>query len=201
MSPERAALIRAAFRLEWLTASWLLIEAGVALASGIAARSLTLVAFGADSVIELISACVLLWRLDLELRRGEEFAEATERLAARIGAVLLIALAAYVACSAAWTLWRGAGQEFSIAGLVLAVLAIPIMLRLASAKSRIAAAIESAALRADAAESIACAYLSIIVVIGLCLQWLTGAWWVDGVAALALVPFLVREAMEAWEAE
>ena len=70
MTPERAALIRAAFRLEWLTAAWLIIEAGVALAAGLAAHSLTLVAFGADSVIELMSAAVLLWRLDLELRRG-----------------------------------------------------------------------------------------------------------------------------------
>jgi divalent metal cation (Fe/Co/Zn/Cd) transporter len=201
MSPERAALIRAAFRLEWLTASWLLIEAGIALASGIAARSLTLVAFGADSVIELTSAGVLIWRLDLELRRGEEFSEATERLAARIGACLLIALTVYVAAGATWALWRGEGQDFSLPGLILAVLAIPIMLRLASAKTRIAAAIESAALRTDAAESIACAYLSVVVVLGLVVQWLTGAWWVDGIAALALIPFLMREAMEAWEAE
>src|SRR5579859_4329897 len=107
MTPERAQLVRTAFRLERLTAGWMLIEAGVALGSGIAAHSLTLVAFGADSVIELLSALVLLWRLDVELRRGAEFSEAAERLAARLAATLLIALTLYVAASAALALWRG----------------------------------------------------------------------------------------------
>ena len=93
------------------------------------------------------------------------------------------------------------GQEFSTPGLILAVVAVPVMYWLARAKRRIADQINSAALRADAAESIACAYLSMTVVIGLVVQAAIGAWWVDSVTALALVAFLVKEGIEAWRGE
>lgn len=182
-----------------MTAGWMIIESAIALWAGVAAHSLTLIAFGGDSVIELLSAGVLLWRLNVELRERAKFSEATEHRAAKIGAILLIALSVYVVASAAWGLWSGRGQEFSTAGLVLAVLAIPIMYVLAKAKRQIADAIGSAALRADAAESIACGYLSGVVLVGLTAQWAIGAWWVDGVSALALTPFLIKEAREAWE--
>src|SRR5215470_14015694 len=85
----RPDLVRRAFRLEWFTAGWMLIEAAVAIGSGIAAHSLSLIAFGADSLIELASAGVLLWRLDVELRRGVEFSEKVESRASRIGGALL----------------------------------------------------------------------------------------------------------------
>jgi divalent metal cation (Fe/Co/Zn/Cd) transporter len=195
---NREELIERAFRLEWITAAWMVVEAAVAIGSGVAARSLTLIAFGADSVIELLSACLLLWRLRVELRERENFSEATERTAGRAGAVLLVALSLYVVASAAWSLWRRTGQEFSALGLALAMLAIPIMAVLATAKRRLAQAIGSAALRADAIESVACLYLSCVVVIGLLAQWAIGAWWIDGVSALVLTPFLIKEAHEAW---
>jgi len=117
---RRGGLVEQALRLEWLTAAWMLIEAAVAISSGIAAHSLTLIAFGADSVIELLSALLLLWRLMVELRRGEDFPEELEERAAKIGALLLLALSLYVIVSAAWALWRGEGQEFSLPGIVLA---------------------------------------------------------------------------------
>jgi len=195
---NREGLIKRAFWLEWITAGWMIVEAAVAIFSGVAAQSLTLVAFGADGVIELLSACLLLWRLGVELRQREEFSEATERAAGRVGAALLIALAVYIAGSAVWSLWQRTGQEFSALGLALAMLAIPIMAGLATAKRRLADAIGSAALRADAIESVACLYLSCVVVVGLLAQWAIGAWWVDGVSALALTPFLIKEAHEAW---
>ena len=195
---NREELIERAFRLEWITAGWMVVEAAVAIGSGVAARSLTLIAFGADSVIELLSACLLLWRLRVELRERENFSEATERTAGRAGAALLVALSLYVVASAAWSLWRRTGQEFSALGLALALLAIPIMAVLATAKRRLAEAIGSAALRADAIESVACLYLSCVVVIGLLAQWAIGAWWIDGVSALVLTPFLIKEAHEAW---
>jgi divalent metal cation (Fe/Co/Zn/Cd) transporter len=195
---NREELIERAFRLEWITAGWMVVEAAVAIGSGVAARSLTLIAFGADSVIELLSACLLLWRLRVELRERENFSEATERTAGKAGAVLLCALSLYVVASAAWSLWRRTGQEFSALGLALALMAIPIMAVLATAKRRLAEAIGSAALRADAIESVACLYLSCVVVIGLLAQWAIGAWWIDGVSALVLTPFLIKEAHEAW---
>ena len=136
----------------------MLIEATVAIGSGVSARSLSLIAFGADSLIELASAGVVLWRLTSEMRLGMEFPENVERRASRIAGALLFALAAYVIATAAYGLWRGDGQEFSAPGFVLMVLAIPIMLVLAKAKIRVADEIGSRALRADAIESIACAY-------------------------------------------
>jgi len=197
-SAARREMIAKALRLEWLTIAWLLIEAAAASAAGVAAHSLTLLAFGADSIIELASAGVLLWRLTIELRRGDEFPEIIERRAARAGALLLFALAVYVVATAAWSLASGSGQQFSLIGLTVAVAAMPVMLGLARAKTRIAESIGSRALRTDAVEAIACAYLSAVVVVGLIAQWRLAAWWIDGVTALALVPLLVREAVEAW---
>ena len=166
----RSDLVRRAFRLEWLTAAWMAIEAAVAIGSGISAQSLSLVAFGADSLIELASAGVLLWRLTIEIRRGVEFPEAVERRASNAAGALLFALAAYVVASAAYGLWAREGQESSATGFALVVLAMPIMWFRASAKIRIADQIGSQALRADAIESIACGYLSAGVALGLLAQ-------------------------------
>jgi divalent metal cation (Fe/Co/Zn/Cd) transporter len=198
----RLNLVRRAFRLEWFTAGWMLIEAAVAIGAGVAAHSLSLIAFGADSLIELVSAGVLLWRLNVELRPGEEFPEKVEHRASRISAALLFVLAAYVVVNAAYGLWRREGQEFSTPGLILTVLAIPVMWWLARAKVRVAAQIGSRALRADAVESITCGYLSGIVVLGLIVQFLMPEWWwVDSNASLVIVVLLVKEGREAWEGQ
>ena len=180
----------------------MLIEAAVAIVSGVAAHSLSLIAFGADSLIELASAGVLLWRLEVEMRRGAEFSESVEKRASRIGGALLFALAAYVVVSAAYGLWVREGQDFSVPGLVITVLAIPIMWWLARAKMRVAEQIGSRALRADAVEAITCSYLSGIVVLGLIAQFLMRDWWwLDSSISLAIVVLLVKEGREAWEAE
>ena len=197
----RTNLIRRAFVLECFTITWMVIEAAVAVGSGIAAHSITLVAFGADSVIELLSAFVLVWRLAVELRQGEEFSEAVERLASKIGAVLLLLLCAYVVASAGWSLWHRVGQEFSVLGLAVALAAIPAMYVLARQKLAIAERIASPALRADAIEAVTCGYLAFVVVIGLAAQALLHAWWVDGVTSLAIVFFLIKEAREAWRGD
>ena len=199
--PQRQRLIRQAFRLEWLGAGWMAIEAAVAVASGIAARSITLIAFGLDSVIELSSAGVLIWRLSQELRFGREISAAAERTARQIAGGLLFVLAAYVVAAAGWSLWRGEGETFSWAGLGVALLSIPVMLVLARRKLALADQLGSAALRADGAESVACLWLSLVVVIGLFAQLAFGAWWIDGVTSLAIVWFLVKEGREAWETE
>jgi divalent metal cation (Fe/Co/Zn/Cd) transporter len=201
VDPQRQKLIRQTFRLEWLTVGWMAVEAAVAVASGIAAHSITLVAFGLDSVIELASAGVLIWRLSRELKFGREVSEAAERIARRIAGGLLFALAAYVVAAAAWSLWRGEGANFSWPGLLIALLAIPIMLVLARRKLALADQLGSRALRADAAESIACLWLSLVVVIGLAAQLAFGAWWIDPVTSLAILWFLVKEGREAWEVE
>jgi divalent metal cation (Fe/Co/Zn/Cd) transporter len=194
---EHLSLIREAFRLEWLTIGWMTVEAAVAIASGFAAGSLVLLAFGFDSVIELASAGVLMWRLTVELRHGQEFSETAERIASRIAGSLLILLAAYVVVAATWRLWTATGEEFSWPGFVVALVAIPAMRYLARRKLAIAEKIGSRALRADAMEAIACGWLSFVVVVTLTLQWLLGAWWIDSVGSLAIVYFLVKEGHEA----
>ena len=177
------------------------VEAAVAIVSGIAARSTTLVAFGLDSVIELASAGILIWRLSIELKFGREVSEGAERIARRIAGGLLFALASYVVVAAGWSLWRGGSEAFSWPGLAVALLSIPIMLVLARRKLALADQLGSAALRADAAESVACLWLSLVVVIGLLAQLAFGAWWIDAATSLAIVWFLVKEGREAWEAE
>jgi len=198
---DRAALVRQAFWLEWLTIAWMAIEAGVALWSGYVAGSITLLAFGLDSVIELISAGILIWRLTVELRHGQEFSEVAEQRASKIGGALLFALAAYVVIGALWSLWTKRAEEFSMPGLLVALVAIPTMYFLARRKIAIAERIGSRALRADAVESIACGWLSVMVVAGLTAQYLIGAWWIDAVTSLGIVWFLVREGREAWKGE
>src|SRR5579885_2180304 len=190
---SRAAMVERAFRLEYLTLAWMMVEAAVAIGSGLAAGSLTLTAFGIDSLIELASATVLLWRLTVELRNGQSFAGDAERTAARVGGALLFALAAYVVASAGWKLWTRDGAEFSLPGLIVSVLAIPIMSFLSRRKLGVAEALGSRALRADAVESITCGWLAFVVVGALIAQFLFGAWWLDAVASLGIVWFLVRE--------
>jgi len=199
MTADRPALVQQAFRLEYLTLTWMLVEATVAIGSGLAARSVTLLAFGVDSLIELASAVVLIWRLTVELRLGEAFAEHAEHTASRVGGALLLALALFVVIAAAWSLWTGRGQEFSWLGLLVAMAAIPIMWVLSQRKLRLADALGSRALRADAVEGIACGWLSFVVVAGLLVQLALGTWWVDAVTSLAIVWLLVKEGREAWE--
>lgn len=200
-APERQFLIRQAFRLEWLTIGWMVIEAAVALGAGIAAGSLTLLAFGLDSFIEIASAGVLIWRLTVELLHWQAFSERAEATASRIGGALLFGLVAFIVVGATWSLWTQRPQEVSIAGLIVAALAIPIMTILARRKIALATRLGSRAMRADAMESITCGWLSFVVVVGLAANWLTGWWWVDSVTSLAIVWFVLKEAREAWEGD
>jgi divalent metal cation (Fe/Co/Zn/Cd) transporter len=177
------------------------VEAVVAITAGVAAGSLVLLAFGLDSVIELASAGVLMWRLSVELRHGQKFSESAERAASRIGGALLLSLALYVTVSAVWRLWTGSGEEFSWPGFIVALVAIPAMRYLAQRKVAIAEKIGSRALRADAIEAVTCGWLSFVVVVTLAAQWLVGAWWIDGVGSLAIVWFLIKEGREAWSSD
>jgi divalent metal cation (Fe/Co/Zn/Cd) transporter len=135
---ERDVLLQRAFLLEYATLAWMTIEAAIAIGSGLVAHSLVLVAFGIDSVIELASATVLLWRLKVELRHGDLFAENAEKAASRAGGSLLFLLAAYVVAAAGWKLWTRPGAEFSLLGFLVGVLTIPIMYVLSRRKLTLA---------------------------------------------------------------
>ena len=174
------------------------IEAAVSIGVGLTAGSLVVLAFGLDSLIELASAGVLMWRLSVELRHGQKISERAEHIASRVGGGLLFALAVYITIAALWRLWAGTGEEFSWAGLIVALIAIPTMRHLAHRKIAVADKIGSRALRADAMEAVTCGWLSFVVVISLAVQWMTGAWWIDSVGSLAIVWFLIKEGREAW---
>jgi len=184
----------------WLvgaTLAYNVLEAAIALAAGAAADSIALVGFGLDSGIEVAAAAVLLWRLSLETRGvdGEDLARAERRVHRFVGGTFL-ALALYVTAQAGWTLLvRDAPQE-SLVGIVLAAASLVIMPLVAWGKLRAAREIASAALRAEARETLACSYLSFALLLGLVANAAAGWWWADPVAALAMVPWLVREGRE-----
>jgi divalent metal cation (Fe/Co/Zn/Cd) transporter len=188
---------RIAFWLVLVTMAYNVLEAGIALASGIAARSVALVGFGLDSVIECAAAGVLLWRLRLEWRGlAREAIEAAERRVRRFVGVTFLALAAYVVAQAAWTLLAGEAPSESWLGIALAVASLVVMPLVAWGKLRAAREIGSPALRAEAKETLACSYLSFTLLLGLGANALFGLGWADPVAALAMVPWLVREGLE-----
>lgn len=195
---NRAAAARAGVRVEQLTIVWMTIEAVVAIGSGILVHSVLLTAFGIDSVIELITGGILLWRLSAEARGGSmERVERAERRAAWVTGLGLLLLCVYVVVSAGAGLLLHNRPEASPVGIGLAVVAVAGMPLLARRKRAIAARLDSAALRGDAACSMTCAYMAATLLIGLILTALVGWWWADSAAALAFLYWLVREAREA----
>jgi len=195
--------MKTALRLESITMVWMVIEAAGSIGAGIAAGSLLLMAFGVDSVIELISASVLFWRLQKEARGGASNAsiERVERRASRISGYLLYALSGYVVLQAIYGLTHEHHAETSLLGLAVAVVAALGMPLLAKAKIRVADQIASKALRADAMETFTCGYLSWVLLGGLAANALLHWWWLDAAASLVVVPLLLKEAREAMTGE
>jgi len=183
-------------RLEWLTLGWNVTEAAIAIGAGIMAGSIALIGFGADSVVESLSSLVLLWRL-----QSSEADEHRERLALRLVGVCFLLLAAYVAVDAALSLVHGERPDASLVGISLSVVSLIVMPLLARAKRRVAGRLASAALAADSRQTDLCAYLSAILLGGLALNAAFGWWWADPVAALVMVPIIVREGTQALRGE
>jgi len=193
---------RAALALVIATMAYNVVEAGLALWAGIEAESIALVGFGLDSVIECIAAVALLWRLTVESRgaRGRELELAERRVQRIVGSTFLF-LALYVAAQAGWTLWRRAVPEESTLGIVVAVASLVLMPLVSWGKLRAAREIGSAALRAEAMETLACSYLSFTLLVGLGANAAVGWWWADPGAALLMVPWLVKEGVEGLRGE
>ncbi len=189
-----------ALALVVVTLAYNLGEAALALWSGFRAASVVLVGFGLDSLIECAAASVLLWRLRLE-RRGVDAAalETAERRVHRFVGVTFFALAAYVVGQALWALTAGEPPAESLLGIALAVASLVVMPLVAWGKLRAAREIGSAALRAEAKETLACSYLSFALFLGLGANAVWGWWWADPIAALAMVPWLIREGREGFE--
>lgn len=173
------------------------LEGIIAIAAGVAAGSIALVGFGLDSFIELAAAAALLWRLRVESRGASRAeVETTERRALRFVGATFLALALYVAAQSAWVLATRHAPEESRLGIVLAIASLVLMPLIAWGKLRAAGELGSAALRAEAKETLACSYLSLTLLAGLALNAAAGWWWADPAAALLMVPWLVREGLE-----
>jgi divalent metal cation (Fe/Co/Zn/Cd) transporter len=194
MALDRHHLARRGRRLEYLTIAWNSLEGLAAIAAGALAGSVSLVGFGVDSAIEVTSGAALLWRLSADHDPARR--ERRERLALRIVAVAFLALATYIAVEAAADLWNGAAPAPSPVGIGLAVASLVIMPLLARAKRRVAGALGSRALHADATQTDLCAYLSAILLGGLVLNATFGLWWADPVAALLMTPIIVTEGVK-----
>lgn len=197
---RRAADVRAGIRWETVTVIWMAIEAVVGIGAGILAHSVLLTAFGIDSVIELVSGGALLWRLRTEAQGGSlERVEWAENRAAWIAGLGLALLCLYILVTSGLSLWAHNQPDRSLAGIGLAIAALILMPVLVVKKRKIAAKINSRALRADAACSLTCAYMAATLLAGLAVTALSGWWWVDAVAALGLLYWIVPEAREAIE--
>ncbi len=188
---------RIAIALVAVTMAYNLLEAVVAIWAGAAADSIALLGFGLDSVIECAAAGVVLWRLGVETRGADpEQVEQAERRVHRFVGLTFFALAAYVVVEASLGLYRREPPEESLVGIILAAASLIIMPIVAYWKLRAAKRIGSGALRAEAKETLACAYLSFALLLGLTAHAVAGLWWADPIAALCMVPWLIREGLE-----
>lgn len=181
-------------RIQQITIAWMCVEAGVSLWAAVRAKSPALLAFGGDSAVELLSAVIVWRRFQRDLSD-----ERAERRAARIAGALLIILAIFVAVTSGLSLLGYNEPRPSYTGVTVLVAAAVFMPWLAWRKRKLSAEAQSAALRADAAESMLCAYLSIIALAGLIVRMVWGFAMADPIAALLIIPFLLREAHEAFE--
>jgi hypothetical protein len=199
-SRPRAARVRQALRLQYLTISWNVVEGAVALLAAGAVGSVALIGFGLDSFVECCSSVTVIWRLVSERaeRLDHDGQQRVERRARRLVACSLFILAVYTAFAALRSLWIGGAPGFSAVGVVLTSLSLAVMLWVAKVKRGLARELGSQALEADAFQTTACWWLSLAALCGLGLNGLLGWWWADPLAALAIAGLIAREARSAW---
>jgi len=192
---DREALARRGQRLEYFTLGWNSLEAVGALISGMLAGSIALVGFGLDSVIEVVSAAALLWRLHRDINKRQR--EEAERFALWIVGGCFIALATYITFDSLRSLFLRKSPEHSLVGIVVAIAAMVVMPVLGRAKRDVARQLGSAAMRSDARQADFCMYLSAILLGGLVLNVWLGWWWADPLAALVMAPLIAKEGIGA----
>jgi divalent metal cation (Fe/Co/Zn/Cd) transporter len=195
---DRADSVRRGRVLEYLTIIWNLLEGIISVGAGILAGSIALVGFGFDSFIESASGGALLWRLHLD---APERRERAEQIALKLVGISFLLLAAYVAFDAIKALVKREPPEASYIGIAIAALSLVVMPFLAKAKRKVAATLNSRAMKADSRQTDLCAYLSAILLGGLILNALAGWWWADPLAALVMTPIIAREGIEALRGE
>ena len=192
---DRSKLVAKGRRLEYFTIAYNSLEGLIAVVAGLMAGSVALVGFGFDSLIEVTSGAALLWRLHSDA--DESRRERVEAVTLRIVGVCFLVLAAYVSYDSIKSLIWSEEPHESITGIILAIASLIVMPLLVRSKRKVARGIKSGALMADSKQTELCTYLSAILLAGLLLNALVGWWWADPVAALIMVPIIVREGAEA----
>ncbi|MEP6892622.1 MAG: cation transporter [Gaiellaceae bacterium] len=193
----RLALERRARALAWIGIVWHVVEFAIAIGAGIAAGSIALIGFGADSLIEALAGLVVVWLFT----GGRLGSRAAERRAQKLIAASFFALAAYVSIESVWTLASGRHPGTSWVGIGLAAFTAPTMPLLARAKRRLATQLNSAAAVKEASQTQLCAYLSLALLAGLGANALAGWWWADPIAALFIAGVATREGRQSWRGE
>ena len=203
MSDARTAALKTAFRLNVVLTLWNVAEGILSVILAVMAGSVALLGFGVDSGIEVTSSVVLLRRLSQELNaRDPRTTHRAEERAQKIAGILLLLLATYLLVDSLRRLAGYGGEsEKSVAGIVLTALSMVVMPVMGVWKLRLARQLSSGALRADAFETITCAWLSLATLVGLSLRAAFDWTWADPAAALLLIPLLVREGWEAIQTE
>lgn len=196
LDSERAAYTRAGRKIEYLSIVWSSLEGVFGIIAGLLAGSVALIGFAVDSIIEVASSAVLLWRLS-EHQQAEE----REKLAHRLVGFCFLALAIYISLDALHDLITHEPPRVSYFGIVYAGACVIVTPMLARAKRRAAAKLNSDALHADSHQSDICAYLSIILLVGLGLNAFFGWWWADPVAALCMLPIIIKEGISGLRGE
>lgn len=191
---ERQAVVRRGLWLNYATLAYNSLESVIGITAGIAAGSVALIGFGADSLIELAASSTALWRLHSDHRVHHR--DRNERIAQKLIGASFVALAAGVAVEAVRALYNQEAPDESLPGIFLAAASVVVMPLLARAKRRVAASMSSSALASEATQTMLCAWLSAILLGGLLLNASLGWWWADPIAALAMVPIIGREGWE-----
>lgn len=192
---QRVAMVRRGRNLEYFTIAYNSLEGLIAVVAGLIAGSIVLVGFGFDSLIEVTSGAVLLWRLHADVDEARR--ERVEAISISIVGACFVVLAIYVTYDSVKSLIRREAPEESVIGIVLAAMSLIVMPLLVRAKRKVARSIRSKALMADSKQTELCTYLSAILLVGLMLNALLGWWWADPVAALVMVPIILKEGIEA----
>ncbi|CAN5706026.1 cation transporter [soil metagenome] len=196
---NRSSLVKRGRYLEYFTIGYNSLEGLIAVVAGLISGSIALVGFGFDSLIEVTSGVTLLWRLRADV--DEERRERVEAISLRIVGACFVVLAVYVSYDSIKSLIRREAPEESLVGIVLAAVSLIVMPLLVRAKRKVARGINSGAMMADSKQTELCTYLSGLLLIGLLLNALLGWWWADPVAALIMVPIIVREGREGLRGE
>lgn len=184
-------------KVEYFSTTWMVVEFVVGLYSGIHAGSILLIAFGMDSLLELISGSTLIWRLKKEaIHQPATIIKKAEKKSSLIVGTILCLLAIYVTSVSIYNLVTHQVADTSISGILIAIASLILMPILAIQKRNIGQTINSDALIEDGMCNITCAYMAGTVLVGVIATALFNLWWIDSIAALVLVYFIVSEGIE-----